>query len=103
MPSMNVEVPHTLGQAEATNRLRDFIERVKAKYEGKVSNVTAAWNENVLDFSFTTFGFTIPGQLTVEGTLARVTGDLPFAAMFFQGQIEQSIRDELAKALRPAT
>ena len=43
---------------------------------------------------------TVDGILTVEDQLARLSGNLPFAALAFRGKIEQSIKDELAKLLR---
>lgn len=99
MPSMNVEVPNPLGREQGTLRLKDFLERVKTRYQGQVSNFSESWSDNVLTFAFTTYGFTINGKLTVDESVARVEGELPFAAMFFQGRIESSIKEELAKAL----
>ena len=99
MPSMNVEVSHNLGRQRATELLTQFLDGVKQKYGNQVSNMNGQWAGNVLNFSFTTYGFEIAGKLTAEDSVARVGGTLPFAAMLFQGRIEQTIRDELSKVL----
>jgi len=44
-------------------------------------------------------GLSISGVLLVEETLVAVSGPLPLAAVFFRGQIERTIRDELRKLL----
>ena len=99
MPAFNTEVPHALGQTEATSRLKGFVDQVRQRYADQVSQMSGAWTDNVLDFSLTTFGMTITGKLTVEEAVARVAGHLPLAAAFIRGQIEQSIASELQQAL----
>ncbi len=103
MPAFKTEVPHSLGQEEATTRLKGFLNKIAEHYGEQISHLEGDWAENVLTFSLTTFGFTISGTLTVEENLARVEGQLPFAAVAFRGKIEQSIAQELEKELsRPA-
>lgn len=99
MPSMTLAVPHQLGQVDASNRLKHFLEKVKHHYAGQVSGLSETWTDNVLQFGFTTYGFKIDGKLTVEPAQVVVDGQLPFAAMMFKGKIEQSIRSELTKLL----
>lgn len=100
MPHMSVEVPHPLPQAEATARLKTFLERVRAQYQDQVNNLRGEWTEHRLDFSFDAYGFHIAGNLISADRLARVEGELPAAAMLFQGRIEQTIRDQLLQALQ---
>lgn len=99
MPSFSTEVPHQLGREEAIGRLKNFLDQVAEKYKDQVSQLDGEWTENVLDFSLTTYGFKITGKLTVEDDVARMDGQLPFAAVAFRGKIEQSIGAELKKAL----
>ena len=61
MPGFRTEVPHTLSKEDATEKLRVFIDRVRERYKDQVSAIDGAWQENKLDFSLTTFGFTISG------------------------------------------
>jgi len=99
MPGFSTEVKHTLGQAEATNRLRSFVDDAQQRFGEHVSEMDGAWNDNVLDFSLTTFGMKITGTLTVDESAARIAGQLPLAAMPFRGKVEQSIAAELEQAL----
>lgn len=99
MPSFNTEVAHQLGKEKAVERLSSFLDSVAEKYKDQVSKMDGTWSDNVLDFSLTTFGFTITGKLTVEDEVARLDGKLPFAAVAFRGKIEKGISTELERAL----
>ena len=99
MPAFRTEVSHSLGKDAATDRLKSFIDLVRERYKDQVSAVDGSWQENKLDFSLTTFGFTVRGDLTVEETNAVLVGQLPFAAFAFKGKIEQEIKAALEKAL----
>src|SRR6056297_1022585 len=99
MPSFNTEVAHQLGQHEATDRLKQFLEKVRERYQDQVGNLSGEWQDSVLKFSLTTYGINVDGVLTVEDRVARLEGKLPFAAMPFRGKIEQSITAELEREL----
>lgn len=99
MPGFNAEVAHTLGQLEATNRLKDFVQQTLARYQGQLSAADGSWTENVLAFSLTTTGVTVKGTLTVEANRVRVDGHLPLLALPFRGTIQNSIVSELTQAL----
>jgi hypothetical protein len=99
MPSFSTEVEHQLGQEEATKRLTKLIEQVRQQYSDFVTELNGEWAENVLTFSLKTYGFKIDGTLTVDDQLARLSGNLPFAALAFRGKIEQSIVGELRREL----
>ena len=99
MPAFRAEVPHGLGQEEATKRLKGFMEQVTKRFEDQISAVDGAWADHVLNFSLSTNGITIKGALTVEEDKARVEGHLPLLATPFKGMIERSIAGELSQAL----
>ncbi|HIA19800.1 MAG TPA: hypothetical protein EYN70_10360 [Planctomycetaceae bacterium] len=99
MPGFGSEVGHQLGQEAAIECLKTFLDRVRERYKDQVSKLDGDWNENVLNFSLTTYGFTIDGVLTVEESVVTLAGKLPFAAIAFKGKIESSITAELEKAL----
>ena len=99
MPGFSTEVPHDLGQEEATKRLKDFVDRARERFGAQVSAMDGAWTDSVLNFSLTAMGITITGSLAVEDTAARVNGQLPLAAMPFRGKIEESIAAEIKQEL----
>jgi len=99
MPAFNIEVPHPLSKEDAKNKLENFMEQVRSKYQDQVSDLQENWDDHTLTFSFKTYGFSISGNLVVEDKKVAITGTLPFAALAFRGKIEQSIRGELEKQL----
>ena len=99
MPAFKIEVPHDLGQEQASDRLKGFLEKVRQRYQSQVKDLEESWTENNLNFSFRTYGFNIKGNVAVESESVKVDGGLPLAAIAFKGKIEQSIREELEKVL----
>jgi hypothetical protein len=99
MPKMNVSVPHSLPQEEAANRLKGFLEKIRAKYQDQVSDLQEQWGDQTGSFSFKTMGFAVKGNVSVEPDKVQVDGDLPFAAMMFKGKIEETIRENLQRLL----
>ena len=99
MPSVQLTIPHQLGQEEALARLKRLLTKVKNRYQTQVSDLQETWTDNVVQFGFKTYGFTVAGQMTVGPTDVRFDAKVPMAAMMFKGKIEQTLRDEIARAL----
>jgi putative polyhydroxyalkanoate system protein len=100
MPQFSVQVPHTLPQAEARERLNRFVDVLRAKFQDSVNDLQQNWDGDTLRFSFKTFGIVLKGGITVDEKKLDVTGDLPFTAMMFRGKIESSIREQLERLVR---
>jgi len=99
MPSFNVQVPHSLGQDAARARMESFLETMEKKYKDQISDMDGSWSDNILNFSFNTFGIKINGKMTVAEDNVQMDGELPFAAMMFKGKIASGIQEALEKAL----
>ena len=99
MPSFNVQVPHSLGQDAAKARMDSFLETMEKKYKDQISDMDGSWSDNILNFSFNTFGIKINGKMTVAEDNVQMDGELPFAAMMFKGKIASGIQEALEKAL----
>ncbi len=100
MPSLAMSIPNPLGQQQAAERLKSFLGRLKERHQDKVSNLEETWpDDHHLNYSFTTYGFNIKGDLAIEPDAVKMNASLPFAAMMFKGKIEQAIRDELTRLL----
>ena len=99
MPGFNTEVNHELGKDAAVEKLKGFLDQVKERYPKEISQINGAWEDNVLNYEFTTFGIKVDGTLTVEEGVVRMEGNLPFAAMMFKGKISNSIKVALEKAI----
>ncbi|QEG36669.1 polyhydroxyalkanoic acid system family protein [Bythopirellula goksoeyrii] len=100
MPKLQLEVPHTLPQNEAQDRLQRFTESIHGKFGDQAKDVTQSWSDNVLTFGFKTLGMRIDGNIAVEPEKLVVNGDLPMAAMMFKGKIESEIRQQLERLVR---
>ncbi len=95
MPSLTISTPHALSAEEATERLKKFFQKLKDRHSDKVSNLEEKWDGNKLAYAFSTYGFNVKGDVTVEPDQVKLNGQLPFAAMMFKGKIEQTVKDEL--------
>ena len=103
MPALKMNFPHQLGRQTAQDRLHTLLAKVKHRYGDQVSNLRESWSDNVLDFGFSTYGFGIQGNVTVEENEVRIDGQIPFAAMMFKGKIEQALRETMTKTLATDT
>ena len=99
MPEFNARVDHQLSVEDATEKLKTCLDHVKQEYGEQVSRLDGTWESNVLTFALTTFGLDLEGVLTVGEDAAVVDGTLPFMALAFRGRIEESIKQNLRKAL----
>ena len=99
MPKLSMSVPHSLGQEEASQRLKQKFSSIKETYKDQVSDLEEEWNGNVLNFRFTTYGVTIKGDVTAAPSDVKVKADLPMVAMMLKGTIERQISEQLGKLL----
>jgi len=99
MPSSSVKVPHTLGKAEAVNRLKNILESAKSQYGDRISDLQENWQEDGGTFSFKAMGFKISGSLVVTDTDATINGEFPWAAKPFQKTIETTLRERAERLL----
>ena len=99
MPQFAVVVPHSLGREDARSRLDQLIERMRSEHGQQLANMQGGWVADVLSFSFSAMGMAVSGAMNVEDDEVRVEGQLPLAAAFFRGKIEQTIRGELRSVL----
>jgi hypothetical protein len=99
MAALNLSVPHNLGRAEAQARLERFLDEIRTRHAAELNNVRGGWTGNELNIELDIAGIGVTGRMLVEETQVHVSGPLPFAALFFRGRIEQTIRSELERAL----
>ena len=99
MPSFSTEVPHSLGQSAAQNKLAQFLEEMIERYKDHISHADGTWEGNILKYTLTTFGMKIDGRLTVTEDKVTADGNLPFAALILRGKIVDGVRDALESAL----
>lgn len=101
MPKLSLDISHVLSQEEATKRLQDKFAAVRAEYHDRVEGLRETWTDHTLSFGFHVLGMGISGTVAVEPEQVRLVADLPMAAAFFKGAIEQRIRHEVDALLAP--
>lgn len=100
MPKMNLTITHALSQEEAMTRVTTLLPELKRQHGDKISNLQERWSGNRCDFSFSAMGFGVSGDITVQSDSIVLNGSLPFAASFFKGKIEETIRAKAKEVLR---
>jgi hypothetical protein len=100
MPKISLNIPHELSQAEALNRIQQFLPQLKEQHSDKIKDLEESWNGNTGEFKFKISGFKVSGTLQVGEDHVVITGELPFAALLFKGQIENSIREKAMELLK---
>ena len=75
MPGFKVEIKHSLGQAEAVERLQGFSDKIKESYRTEITDIQESWSEDgCLDFSFKAMGFKISGNVQVQEESVSLNG-----------------------------
>jgi hypothetical protein len=99
MPQITLATTHSLGRDEAARRLKEKFSAVRTQYGSSVNDLQESWLDHTFSFGFKTLGMGINGTVHVEDENVTLNAELPFAAMFFKGAIEQRIREELGGLL----
>ena len=99
MPNLSMSIPHELGGEEATQRVTRLTEKINDQYKDQAKDVEQSWEGNTLTYSFRSMGMTFKGNVIVEDSEVKLSGDLPFAAMMFKGKIEKAVREQMTKTL----
>ena len=99
MPSIEMSMPHQLGEQEARRRIQELLPRMKADYGEQIKDLQEEWNGNTGIFSFSVMGFAVSGTLTVNESSVDLDGNLPFAATFFKGKIKSVIQEKAQEIL----
>ncbi len=73
-----VSIPHSLGKAEATRRLRDGVGQMKSQFGDKIATVEEQWAGDRLNFRVGALGQTVTGHLDVADDSVRVEVQLPW-------------------------
>ena len=100
MSQINIEISHKLEQAEALRRIKGISALLKKQYAEKISNLNERWDNNFGKLNLVVMGHTVSLSINVTKTSVGLNADLPFAASFFKGKIENVVREKLALLLQ---
>ena len=72
-----VIIPHNLGKAEASRRLRSGLAGIQSGFAGKLSLVEEAWTGDHLDFRIGLLGQFATGTIDIADDTVRLAVQLP--------------------------
>lgn len=101
MPRLSLEISHTLGQEEATRRLKEMFAAAHTEHQDRVNDFHDEWKGHTFFFAFKVLGMAIDGSVAVEPEKIVLEAKIPFAAMLAKRAIEDRLRKEVAVALAP--
>jgi hypothetical protein len=88
-----VDLPHTLGRAEARRRIAGGIGRV-TDHLPPGSKVNHGWTEDRMDLGIQALGQEVSARIDVQEKIVRLEVQLPAFLSFFGGKIEKLIRSK---------
>lgn len=91
MSDLSVDVPHTLGKAEALRRIEGGTGKLVAALPAGAT-ATPRWTGDRLDLAISAMGQEAAASLDVQEKLVRVSVTLPPALAFLRPMIEQGVR-----------
>ena len=100
--TVTVDVPHTLGVAEARRRIASNLHRLGEKLPAG-AKVTSAWEGDRLKLDLSLLGQKAEAVLDIFDTLVRITVQLPPALAFFRQAIEAGLRQSGGALLEDRT
>lgn len=86
-----VVIPHKLGQAEATRRLKEGIGRARAEFARVLTIDNERWDDNRLTFSARALGQSAVGTIDVGEASVRLEVTLPWLLAKFAAAAQRVI------------
>lgn len=101
MPRISFEYPHTIGQEEATRRLKEKFDAAHAEHGDRVDGLHHEWQDNKFFFAFQAMGMAVGGSVAVEPEKVVIEAKVPLAAMLMKRPIEKRLHREVEELLAP--
>jgi hypothetical protein len=95
---MTIDLPHSLGAAEAKRRIQNGIGRLKDHFPAG-ARIESGWRGETMDLSVAAMGQEVSATIEVQEKLVRLEVRLPGVLSFFGKQVEALIRREGAELL----
>ena len=100
MAKLLLEIQHNLSKDIALERIKTILPTLQTQYSDLISELEEKWSGYTNKFKFRIKGFKVSGIVTFQDKAILLDGDLPFFALPFKDQIEQTILAEANKILK---
>ena len=90
--SIDVDIPHSLGRAEAKARIAGNTHQLKDKIPAAAVEVREHWEGDVLSLTVGAMGQNVLATITVEDKVVHCHMDVPPMLAMFKGAIENAFR-----------
>ena len=94
-----VDIPHSLGRAEARRRLEEGFGRIRDQIAGNAIAFEETWSGDRLSFRAGALGQTVTGRLDVFDASVRIEVDLPWFLAAIAEKLKGRLRHEGALLL----
>ena len=95
MPKVTVTVPHNDPIDDAVEKVAQVIGKALNDFQGK--DIEIHWDNSRANFSLTSLGFKIKGDVVVGSSSVVANVELPFAAIAFKGKVKESLTKKLTR------
>ena len=89
-----VIIPHSLGKAEASRRLKSGLASVRTAFAGKLSGVEEVWTQDHMEFRIGVFGQAATGTIDVADEHVRLAVELPWVLGLLAGKAKALIQKQ---------
>lgn len=93
MKPITIDIPHSLGAAEARRRLEEGFDKILSQF-GESAKLTRQWSGDRMGFSATVLGQTISGHLDVLADAVRMEINLPNVLAMLAGKIKGRVQKQ---------
>lgn len=93
MKPVTIDIPHSLGAAEARRRLEDGFDKIVSQF-GESAKLTRQWSGDRMGFSATVLGQAISGHLDVLADAVRMEINLPNVLAMMAGKIRGKVQKQ---------
>lgn len=94
-----IDLPHSLGAAEAKRRIQDGIGSLGSHIPGGAADVRSSWQDDVMTLLVKAMGQEVNARIDVQDTIVRLEVALPPMLSFFGKAIEGVVRKQGARML----
>ena len=93
---MKLIVFHKIGKSEAITIIKNKIYEFLTLGDEDIKNLIQNWNQDTLEFNFSSKGFSFSGELTIFDDSMSITLNLPFSLRLYEPKLRTKLDEKLS-------